>query len=241
MKILCIGNSFSQDACSYLSRIAEEDGVEITTVNMMIGGCSLYTHFKNLHTDADAYYLEVNGSYSNFKVNLKEALLATQEWDLITVQQVSTKSVDYESFQPYLNEIVKVIRKFNPKAKLAVHETWAYEEGSVRLNELGYEKRVDMYNALHDSYQKAAKEIGADFIIPSGTLFQKMIEKGITNIHRDTTHASLNHGRYALGLLWYHLITGNSVLNNTFDNYKGDRMTEEEKNIIKKCVEEFKI
>lgn len=240
MNILCIGNSFSQDACSYLSRIAEEDGVEITAINMMIGGCSLYTHFKNLQTEADAYFLEVNGAYSNFKVSLKEAILA-QEWDLITVQQVSTKSVDYDSFQPYLNEIVSAVRKYAPKSKLAVHETWAYEEGSAKLQALGFEKRADMYNALHESYQKAAKEIGADFIIPSGTLFQKMLDNGITNIHRDTTHASLNHGRYALGLLWYRLLTGNSVLNNTFNKYKGDPMTEEEMNIIKNCVEEFSI
>ena len=240
MNILCIGNSFSQDACSYLSRIAEEDGVEITAINMMIGGCSLYTHFKNLQTEADAYFLEVNGAYSNFKVSLKEAILA-QEWDLITVQQVSTKSVDYDSFQPYLNEIVSAVRKYAPKSKLAVHETWAYEEGSAKLQALGFEKRADMYNARHESYQKAAKEIGADFIIPSGTLFQKMLDNGITNIHRDTTHASLNHGRYALGLLWYRLLTGNSVLNNTFNKYKGDPMTEEEMNIIKNCVEEFSI
>ena len=240
MNILCIGNSFSQDACAYLSKIAEEDDVEITAINMMIGGCSLYTHFKNLQTEADAYFLEVNGAYSNFKVNLKEALLA-QEWDLITVQQVSTQSVNYDSFQPYLNEIVSAVRKYSPKSKLAVHETWAYEEGSARLAALGFEKRVDMYNALHESYQKAAKEIGADFIIPSGTLFQKMIDNGITNIHRDTTHASLNHGRYALGLLWYRLATGNSVLENTFARYKGDTMRKEEMDIIKKCVEEFSI
>ncbi len=240
MEILCIGNSFSQDACSYLNRIAEADDFELNTINMMIGGCSLFTHFKNLNTNDDAYGLEVNGTWSGFKVALKEAIIS-REWDVITVQQVSTKSVDYETFQPYLNEIVAAVRKYAPKAKLAVHETWAYEEGSARLESLGYEKQVDMYNALHESYQKAAEEIGADFIIPSGTLFQKLINNGITKMHRDTTHTSLNYGRYALGLLWYHLITGNSVLNNTFDGYKGDKMTEEEKQIIKKCVEEFTI
>ena len=240
MNILCIGNSFSQDACSYLHKVAEADGYELTTINMMIGGCTLYTHFKNLHSGADAYFLEVNGAYSNFKVNLKEALLA-QEWDVITVQQASPKSFDYSSYQPYLNEIVAAIRKYAPKSKLAVHETWAYEEGSPRLNAMGFEKQIDMYNALHDAYGKAAKEIGADFIIPSGTLFQKLLNAGITSIHRDSFHASLNYGRYALGLLWYHLLTGNSILNNTFDAYQGDKMTEEEKMIIKKCVEEFSI
>ena len=240
MEILCIGNSFSKDACSYLSRIAEADGVELNAINMMIGGCSLFTHFKNLNTNDDAYWLEINGISTGFKVALKEAIIS-REWDVITVQQVSTKSVDYGTFQPYLNEIVAAVRKYAPKAKLAIHETWAYEEGSARLNSLGFEKQVDMYNALHNSYEKAAKEIGADFIIPSGTLFQKLLKSGIPSMHRDTTHTSLNYGRYALGLLWYRFITGNSVLNNTFDGYKGDPMTEEEKQIIKKSVEEFSI
>lgn len=240
MEILCIGNSFSQDACSYLNKVAAADDFELNTINVMIGGCPLYKHFQNLHTNEDAYGLEVNGTWSGFKVALKEAIIS-REWDVVTIQQVSSKSFDYSTYQPYLNEVIAAVRKYAPKSKLAVHETWAYEEDSPRLNAMGFEKQIDMYNALHDAYGKAAKEIGADFIIPSGTLFQKLLNAGITSLHRDSFHASLNYGRYALGLLWYHLLTGNSVLNNSFDAYKGDRMTEEEKMTIKKCVEEFSI
>lgn len=38
MKILAIGNSFSEDACRYIHKIAAADGQNIKTVNLYIGG-----------------------------------------------------------------------------------------------------------------------------------------------------------------------------------------------------------
>ena len=39
MKILAIGNSFSQDATAYLHRMAEAGGMETKIVNLFIPGC----------------------------------------------------------------------------------------------------------------------------------------------------------------------------------------------------------
>ena len=39
MKVLAIGNSFSNDAMRYLHGIAKADGVDMKTVNLFIGGC----------------------------------------------------------------------------------------------------------------------------------------------------------------------------------------------------------
>ena len=47
MKVLSIGNSFSQDAHKWLHKLAENNGVDLETVNLYIGGCSLETHWKN--------------------------------------------------------------------------------------------------------------------------------------------------------------------------------------------------
>lgn len=46
MKILAIGNSFSEDAMYYLKNIADADGVEVKAVNLYIGGCNLERHWK---------------------------------------------------------------------------------------------------------------------------------------------------------------------------------------------------
>ena len=76
---------------------------------------------------------------------------------------------------------------------------------------------------------------GIDFIIPSGEVFGAMLESGIDKIHRDTYHASLGLGRYALGLTWYRFLTGNDIANNTFDDFD-EEISEEQILIAKKCV-----
>lgn len=238
MDILSIGNSFSQDAQRYLSRIAKADGVELSTYNLYIGGCPLNKHFRNMLSEERAYTLEMNGVSTKFRVSLKEALL-NREWDIITLQQASHLSVDYETYQPYLNELVAYIRRYQPKAKIAIHQTWAYAQESKRLQEkMNYSSYKEMLSDLKDAYQKAAAEIGADVLIPSGEVFDAILESGVEQIHRDGFHASLGLGRYTLGLNWYRALLGKSVLENTFDDFD-EEICEEEKKIAKTCVEKI--
>ena len=236
MNILSIGNSFSQDAQRYLHRIARTDDVYLDTFNLYIGGCPLSTHYRNMLNEQRVYTLEMNGEGTGFKVSLKEALL-NRDWDILTVQQASRKSPYYETYQPYLNKLVEYVRLCVPKAKIVVHQTWAYEQDSARLDELGYKDHVDMFNDVKLSYNMAAKEINADFIIPSGEVFQKLILSGIEKVHRDTFHASYGLGRYTLGLLWYAMLTGNDVLNNTFSDFD-EEISNTEIEIAKQCVKE---
>lgn len=236
MNILSIGNSFSQDAQRYLHQIAKADGIDIRCFNLCIGGCSLSQHYQNMLSEERAYTLEMNGSSTGFHVSLKESLL-NREWDVITVQQVSSQSPNYDTYQPYLDRLVEYIRKFAPKAKIAIHQTWAYEQGSARLNdELKYGDYKQMLGDLVKSYQKAAESIQADYMIPSGEVFGAMVESGIEKVHRDTFHANLGIGRYALGLIWYKTLTGNDVLKNTFCEFDEDVSTAQIA-IAKKCVQ----
>ena len=238
MNVLSIGNSFSQDAQRYLHQIAKADGVLINCFNLYIPGCPLSTHHKNMLSEEKAYILEMNGESTGFFVSLKEALI-NREWDVITIQQVSDQAPYYDTFQPYLNEVIVYVRKLAPNAKIAIHQTWAYEQGSYRLNvELGYNSYKDMLSAAVSSYKKAAKDICADFIIPSGELLGALLENGIKKIHRDSFHASLGLGRYALGLEWYHFLTGNDISKNPFNDLD-EEISAEEFLIAKKCVLEI--
>jgi len=238
MNILSIGNSFSQDAQRYLHRIAKADGFTLNTFNLYIGGCSLSRHHRNMISEERAYTLEMNGESTEFKVSLKDALL-NRDWDVVTIQQVSSKSPYYETYQPYLDKIVEYVRLCVPKAKIAIHQTWAYEQDSHRLNiELGYSNHVDMFKNIEISYKKAAEAINADLVIPSGKIFQRLIDSGIKKVHRDTFHASLGLGRYALGLLWYKMLTGNDVINNTFSDFD-EEISKTEIEIAKECVAEI--
>jgi len=235
MNILCIGNSFSVDATRYLHGIAKCGGTTINIVNLYIGGCSLYTHYINMLNDNKAYELHFNGESTGFKTSIKEAI-STREWDFVTMQQASHFSINYKTYMPYLKELSAFVKKYAPNAKQVIHQTWAYEQGSQRLcEELGYSDHKDMFKDIKESYKKAADEIGADFIIPSGELLQELIASGIEKVHRDTFHATLGLSRYAIGLLWYEMLTGNSIKDNTFCDFD-EEVTKDEISIAKKCV-----
>lgn len=236
MKVLAIGNSFSQDATRYLHGIARCANVNMKVVNLYIGGCSLSRHYKNMLADENAYSLEFNGESTGFYVSIKQALLS-DDWDFVTLQQASHYSGDYDTYQPFLSALADYVKKYCPKTKLVIHETWAYEEGCARLSEkAGYNDAVTMYNDLHQSYAKAAKDIGADIIIPSGTLFQSLIKAGVAKIHRDTFHATKGLGRYALGLLWFCSLTGQNTDGCSFESFD-EEVIADEIALAKKCVD----
>ena len=132
MNVLAIGNSFSEDSMRYLHSIARADGVDLQTANLYIGGCSLERHYRNMLMGTDAYELQYNGQRTGFFVSMKEALL-NRKWDVVTVQQVSSQSFNKDSYEPYISQLVEYVRKCAPKAKIYVHQTWAYEHESPTL------------------------------------------------------------------------------------------------------------
>jgi len=239
IKVLAIGNSFSSDATRYLYQIARADKVDMKVVNLYIGGCPLSYHYSNIFSEEKRYDFEFNGVSTGMKVSIKDGLLSEswEGWDFVTFQQVSGKSINYETFQPYLNELSLYVKTFSPKAKQFIHQTWAYEEGSELLTErMKYSSQREMFNDLEASYKKAAEGICADGIIPSGETLQNLIKEGLP-VHRDTFHASLGLGRYAIALTWYEMLTGNSTENNTFRDFDVP-VSEEEVRIAKKAAHE---
>ena len=237
MQVLSIGNSFSQDATRYLSSIASCDNYHLTTVNLYIGGCPLWRHFRNISADDPAYCLEFNGVSTGFNVSIKEALL-TREWDIITFQQLSSISKNYATYQPYLDELAAYCKKYSSKSKIYMHQTWAYEEDSQRLVvEQKYAHHSDMFADIEKAYAQAAEAIDANGIIPSGSLVNAMCSNGF-KMHRDTFHLSRGLGRYATGLLWYAYLTGKDITNNTFNKFD-EEVTAEEVEAAKATVNEI--
>lgn len=216
IRVLAIGNSFSKDATRYLHAIAESSGDKLQVYNLCIGGCALERHFRLMRTGAPEYGFEFNGESTDMHVSLQQ-MLGICAWDYVTLQQASHFSFDYDTYQPYLNELAAFIRSYVPKTKLMIHQTWAYEQGSARLQEMaGYTDQGAMFRDVEAAYDRAAKDVQAAGIIPSGALFQRMLKNGFDTVHRDTFHAHLGYGRYALGALWYEMLTGNNVEGNAF-------------------------
>ena len=234
MKILAIGNSFSQDATRYLQEIAASAGEDLFVRNLYIGGCSLRTHYLNILSNEADYSFEFNGKNTGIKVSVDQAL-ASDNWDVITLQQVSTSSAKYETYTPYLEYIYNHVKKYCPKAKVYLHQTWAYEQGSDMLKNNGYLSANDMFEDIKRSYAMAAQAINADGIIPSGQAMFNATQMGIDKVHRDTFHASLGVGRYMLALTWYKALTGNDITQNTFCDFDCP-VSEQEREIAIKAV-----
>ena len=238
MNILSIGNSFSEDAQRYLHGIAKKDGAELYTVNLCIGGCSLEIHAKNAKSGEPAYVFQENGVITDRMISLKDGL-ALKEWDVVTIQQVSIKSFLRDTYYPYVFELVDFIKANAPGAKLVIQETWAYEDGSDRLEDVrGDRSAPSMHRDVKNVYEIIAKEINADGIIPSGDLLELMRQRKVGNLYRDALHVSYGLGRYAVGLLWYHTLTGADVTDNDFSDFD-EPLSEEEIAATKTCVMEF--
>lgn len=235
MKILSIGNSFSQDAQRYLHSIAKHNGVDIFTTNLYIGGCSLETHYKNITEDNSYYEQEINGKSTGNLISVKDALLS-DNWDFVTLQQVSSLSFDYSTYNPYLKELFNYVKNLCTNAKILIHQTWAYEDGSDLLfNTAHCRTAEEMYTKAQNAYYKCLEDLPFDGLIPSGKTMIEAVRLGIGKIHRDTFHASLGAGRYLLGLTWYKYLTGNDVSNDSFSELD-EPVTPEQRRIIINAV-----
>lgn len=237
MRILSIGNSFSDDAQRYLREIAKAEGVEIETLNLCIGGCHLKTHAEKIKSGEKAYLYHYNGDVDCGDLISFDDGILMRDWDVVTLQQVSVESFREDSFYPYIYEVSAYVREKLPKAKIYIHQTWAYEHGCERVFEVTDGKGAEaMLDGIRKSYKRAKDEIKADAIIPSGELMELLYQNGASKIYRDTFHASKGLGRYAIALLWFKLFTGRSVLNNSFCELD-EPVSESDLAIARRCAE----
>ena len=210
MKILSIGNSFSQDSTALLQLLTDK----ITARNLYIGGCSLDMHAANIENDAAKYELQENGEkMQNALVGVKEALIS-DKWDYITVQQVSGRSGVYDSFYPYLDELLDYVRKYSD-AEIVLHETWSYETGSGHPDFGIYNSdREQMAQAIKETYEKVSAKENLR-IIRVGEAVQNLRAKpsfdyknGGLSLTRDGFHLSLSYGRLLAASVWCKFFTG---------------------------------
>ncbi len=223
IRILAIGNSFSQDAVEqYLYNLAKAEDIETIIANLYIGGCSLERHLTNAKEDkADYEYRKIiDGNKTNRSNMTLAQALADEEWDYISLQQASGFSGQYETYVASLPELVEYVKDkaTNEKMKLMLHQTWAYAANSTHDDFPKYDKdQTKMYNAIIDAVNQAATLVGIDIIIPSGTAIQNGRTSFIgDNFTRDGYHLETTYGRYTAACTWFEKIFGKNVVGNAF-------------------------
>ncbi|MGN1018746.1 MAG: DUF4886 domain-containing protein [Aristaeellaceae bacterium] len=214
MRILAIGNSFSQDATAMLRPVLASSGIQAEVMNLYIGGCSLERHWQNIEQDAPLYEEQRDGEPTGRKLSIRQAL-AEGPWDWIVTQQASHDSGWENTYEPFLTLMAGWLRERAPEARLALQQTWAYERDSDHAHFMRYHRdQEEMYRRLTLCYREAAAR-HALTLIPCGDVIQALrreppfqYERGGISLCRDGFHMNALYGRYALALCWGRRLTG---------------------------------
>ena len=216
LKILAIGNSFSEDAMEYVYQIAKAAGVEeIELGHLYIGGCSLETHLQNVSYDFSKYLYstkKTEGAWRTTRNNKASKAFSDNDWDFITIQQNSNNSgvaSTYDDVDPLIDAIESQCT--NEHVAFAWHMTWAYQQDSDHKAFPIYNNdQMTMYNAILASVQeKIVPNNRIVKIIPSGTAIQNARTSYVGDtLTRDGYHLSYDQGRLVAGVSYLASLIG---------------------------------
>jgi hypothetical protein len=223
IRILAIGNSFSEDAIEYyLHGLAKAGGYKVIIGNLYIGGAPLDLHWKNASGDSAVYNyrkIDLDGVKKRTAKTSIARALADENWSYISFQQASPESGIYESFLqplPMLFDYVKQ-KATNPTVKYIWHQTWAYAQNSKHNGFANYNKdQMRMYEAIAQASKKVKDLVAIDIVVPAGTAIQNGRTKLGDVMCRDGYHLEENIGRYTAACAWYEQIFRQNVIGNMY-------------------------
>ena len=239
VKILAIGNSFSEDAIEQnLHELADAEGIQTIVANLYIPGCSLERHMQCVKGDLKAYRYRktgIDGKMVETPNKQVSEALSEEDWDYVSVQQASHFSGVYYTYQPYLNELIAYVKQKAPKAKIIFHQTWAYAQTS---NHDGFRKygnsQATMFSSILGAAKQALKDAPIDILVPAGTAIQNARTSSLgDNLNRDGYHLQLVYGRYTAACTWFEAIFKKSVVGNS---YAPEGITQQQKSIAQKAA-----
>lgn len=174
LRFLMIGNSFSWNSIQYVSDLADEAGFPLIAKQAGIGGASMQKHW-DLAVLAEKEPENPDGKPYN-GCSLKE-VLAEQEWDIVSIQQVSWLSGDTGTYHPYDRKLYGLIKEVQPDARVVLHETWAYRIDSKDFSQIPGGERAtsseEMWQNVNAAYNTIASELGIE-VMPVGDAFWKV-------------------------------------------------------------------
>lgn len=240
LKVLAIGNSFSEDAVEkYLYQLAAEQGDTLLIGSARIGSCDIDKHLENLKGNKSAYiYRKIERGVLRDTVNMPLSMIIKDEdWDIISLQQVSHLAGISTSYYNLL-ELKERVQKCatNPNVEIVWHMTWSYPRYSkIRgFDKYRYDQLV-MYDSIVSAMNEILPVVGIKRYIPTGIALQKAREELGDIFNRDGLHLKKSLGRYLAGCVWCEFLTGKDITENLWwpEDISGYDMR-----IIKKVVHE---
>lgn len=177
VKLLTVGNSFADNSVEYLPGFVADGGHKLRVYRANLGAHSMQMHVGYLRAfeadPADPKGRPYQGvadirTGAKPKLSLRQAL-ELDDWDYVTVQQLSALSYQPHSYEPWAGELIAYIRKHEPKAKILGLQTWAYREDSWLF------KKTTTQERMHLGIKKCYADLAATYglgILPIGDSFQ---------------------------------------------------------------------
>lgn len=120
LKVLCLGNSFTLGSLGYAPFFIKKnyDDVDLTIGIAFVSGGTLgptydgvENHYQKLVDDSSYIYWKYENNASAWKSvsATPSEMLVDEEWDIITLQQGSNNAPNYDTYQPYLDNIIELL------------------------------------------------------------------------------------------------------------------------------------
>lgn len=205
IKLLAIGNSYTQDALAYVPYILQNMGidVDIQIGILMESSAPLSNHVANFTDEKDAYYFyRHDGGMSWKNLGLKSIQYALDEytWDIVCMQQSSQKAFDWSSYQPHCNNLINLISKYTAyPIKFMWYQPMArpaQTNSGVNWND---EVITEHYESTAYASERIMKETVIELLVPVGTAIQNA--RTISSIKAMGDYANNPNNKSGLGYL----------------------------------------
>lgn len=218
LRILDIGNSYTEDATSFLSSMVKKaniDTKDICLYKIIYGGSSFSTWVKTYHGLNKTKYTftkvlgklsptrQIESSTSELNDStLLHLVLDSCKWDIIIIHQNSLYAPYYEKYND-LSELLSIINKCQKDALIGtylIHSYWdEYGDNKEKSSEI-------RWNLIAQATKQICKDYNIDFVIPYGTAIENLRLTSYNRWHdltRDDTHLGFGLAQYTANCCYF--------------------------------------
>lgn len=233
LKILDIGNSYTENATYYINSLLRSAGVTEAVQNhshyIAVRGGASFKSWYDCYNDADKttrYYIthksgkplstepswtEVTEQTDDGCINGEafRHLLNNTDWDLIIIHQASTYAADYDKWEKqesagYLREFIRLVKETNPQATIGTYLVHSYNTNNENYSKYG--TSLDRWKACGEAVKSLKQNYGIDFVIPYGTAVQNLRSSSLQDnfqFSHDGTHLGRGLGCYVASCCYF--------------------------------------
>lgn len=239
LRVLDIGNSFSDDPIAYLSRFAYADtAVDMSTICFYstVRSSGSYKTFydswrgqDNQYSDGSGCSYRISKRFGELTQNITGSNRLEQlhsaikdcKWDVIMIHQVSSYSGEYETWEGYsdggyLTEFLRILKVYQPQAMIGyLMPHAAYDQNN---------NTAQLWGEIATATKKIQANYAIDFIVPVATAIENLRASTLKNssieygFSRDKHHLGYGLARYVAAATYFHALLGRKYSTSVFEN-----------------------